>query len=87
MKFVWHCVLVFSTFGVAITYLYFLSTIRKNSEKVDADIDNLFILKFIPVYKAYIKVRKVNELNNGYLFYLHFIFLLLMVILSMVLDL
>lgn len=68
--------------GMAVSYLYLITVIRKHATAINIDTDNLFVLNFYLVYKSYLKVRKLNGLKPGLLFYLHFVFLIVSICLS-----
>lgn len=72
--------------GMAITYLYFVGVVRANSEKLNIDIDNYFVINFPKVYKYYIRYRKVTNRSTGFLFYFHCISIVITAILGCYLE-
>jgi len=63
---------------MALTYLYLLEEIRQLNED-DVEIGNLFVLNFVRVYKTYLKLKRKNSQSIGKVFYLHFIFLAIVI--------
>ncbi len=77
MIFFLEIILVLSAFGYAIIYLYFLRKIRDYSE-----VDSFFALNFIKVYRGYLYTRKIDGKSPGLLFYLHFVFIIITLVLG-----
>ncbi len=86
MEVLMQLTLPLSALVTVITYLNFLKQIRNNIDRIDVNIDNFFVLNFLSVYKSYIRTRKLDNLNIGVMFYVHFIFLFIMIILAYLLD-
>lgn len=72
--------------GMALTYLYFVGVVRANSNKLNVDIDNYFVINFPKVYKYYLQYRREMYNSKGFLFYFHCVSIVITVILSCYLE-
>ena len=85
MEMILKLILVCPAIGFALIYLFFLKTIRDNKSP-DIVVDNFFALNFIRVYSSYLKIRRLNNQSAGFLFYLHFLFIILTLILGYIFN-
>ena len=75
-------ILVFSAVSMALSYLYFIKVVRLSANEENDPITNYFILNPFKVYYGYIRCRKNEGLNIDIIFYLHFIFIIITLILG-----
>lgn len=72
--------------GMALTYMYFVGVVRANSDKLNVDIDNYFVINFPKVYKYYLQYRRETYSSIGFLFYFHCVSIVMTTILSCYLE-
>ena len=69
---------------VALSYLYFVSVIRKNDTEVVAD--NFFILNFMRVYGCYVEVCKRQNKSPWLFLLLHLTSVILLTVLGVIFE-
>jgi hypothetical protein len=60
--------------GYGISYLFMVKQIRIAAAKGNYEIDNFSILNIFKVYSLYLRIKRINREGPGFVFYLHFLF-------------